>query len=100
MKCKVPQGSILEPLLFAVFVNDLHKMTKYLVPIMFDNNGNVYSHKNTKTLFQIVNSELKLVNRSYLANKLSLNAKKLSMFYFINWQCVILFYCNSESGIY
>ena len=35
-----------------------------------------YSHKNIKTFFQIVNSELKLVNELFLANKLSLNAKK------------------------
>ena len=34
------------------------------IQIMFDNDANVlYSHKNVKTLFQIVNSELKLVNR-------------------------------------
>ena len=52
-------------------------MTKYLDPIMFADNTNLfYSHKNIKTLFQIVNSELKLVNEWFLANKLSLNAKK------------------------
>ena len=75
--CGVPQGSILGPLLFLIFVNDLHKVTKYLDPIMFADDTNLfYSHKNIKTLFQIVNSELKLVNEWFLANKLSLNAKK------------------------
>ena len=34
------------------------------------------SHKYIKTLFQIVNSELKLVTEWFLANTLSLNAKK------------------------
>ena len=44
---------------------------------MFADNTNLfYSHKNIKTLFQIVNSELKLVNEWVLANKVSLNAKK------------------------
>ena len=75
--CGVPQGSILGSLLFLIFVNDLHKVTKYLDPIMFADDTNLfYSHKNITTLFQIVNSELKLVNEWFLANKLSLNAKK------------------------
>ena len=48
---------------------------------MFAGNANLFcSHKNIKTLFQIVNSELKLVNEWFLANKLSLNAKKKKCF--------------------
>ena len=84
----VPQGSVSEPLLLLIFVNDLHRVTKYLDSIMFAGDTYLfYSHKNIKTLFQIVNSELKLVNEWFLANKLSLNVKKKqkqSMFYFIN----------------
>ena len=56
---------------------------------MFADDANLfYSHKNIATLFQIVNSELKLVHEWFLANKLSLNAKKKT--YFIKCQCVIL----------
>ena len=44
---------------------------------MSANDTNLFcSHKNIKTLFQIVNSELKLVTEWFLANKLSLNVKK------------------------
>ena len=50
------QGSILGSLLFLMFVNDLDKVTKYLDPIMFANDTNLfYSNKNIKALFQIVN---------------------------------------------
>ena len=41
-----------------------------------DNTNLLYTHKNIKTLFQIVNSELKLANEWFLAKRLSLNAKK------------------------
>ena len=61
--CGVPQGSISRSLLVLIFVNDLHKATKYLDPIMFPDDTNIfYSHKNVRTLLQIVNSELRLVN--------------------------------------
>ena len=64
-----------------------------------DDTGPFYSHKNIKTLFQIVNSKLKLINEWwFLANKLSLNAKKKkqSIFYFMKWQCVILSCCSFQ----
>ena len=51
---------------------------------MFANDTNLFcSHKNIKTLFQIVNSELKLVTEWFLANKLSLNAKKKQSMYYL-----------------
>ena len=59
-------------------------MIKYLDPIMFADDTNLfYSHKNIKTIFQIVNSEL-LVNEWFLGNKLSLNAKKKNKICFIS----------------
>ena len=61
-----------------------------------ENTSLFYSHKNMKTLFQIASSELKLVNEWFLANKLSLDVKKQSMFYFIKGQCVILSRCSCQ----
>ena len=74
--CGVPQGSILGPLLFLIFVNDLTQATS-LDPIMFADDTNLFhSNKNIDTLFEIVNKELKNINTWFQANKLSLNSKK------------------------
>ena len=44
---------------------------------MFADDTNLFcSHENIKILFQIVKSELKFITEWFLANKLSLNAKK------------------------
>ena len=90
--CGVPQGSILGPLLFLIYVNDLYKCCPKLTPVMFADDTNLFcSNEDIPNLFSMMNNELKKVSQWFKANKLSLNVKKtkFSLFHQINRKHII-----------
>jgi len=76
ISCGVPQGSVLSPLLFLIYINDITKASTFHTTL-FDDDINLHMSNCCFNVLQTtVNLELCKIDHWLRANKLSLNCKK------------------------
>ena len=83
IKHGVPQGSVLGPLLFLLYINDLHNSIKYSTTRHFADDTNLLIvNSSLKQLKKHLNFDLKHLSSWLKANKISLNASKTEILIF------------------
>ena len=78
----VPQGSILGPVLFCIFINDLPSACKNSTPYLFADDGALYFKNITRGDYENMKEELIYVYQWLQANGLALNNSKTKFIVF------------------
>ena len=80
INCGVPRGSVLGPLLWLLYINDLNQAIKFCKVHHFADDTNLLCLSNSiKKLNKLVNADLKHLVNWLNASKISLNVKKLKL---------------------
>ena len=81
--CGIPQGSVLGPLLFLLYINDLACVSSILTSFLFADDSNLFHiGKNLNTMCEIIDMEMVKILDWLRANRLSLNIDKTNFMVF------------------
>ena len=83
ISCGVPQRSVLGPLLFLIYINDLPNISKVLLFFLFDDDTNIYYEaESPEKREHVMNKELRELHKWIVVNRLSLNIDKTNFIVF------------------
>ena len=74
--CGVPQGSILGPLLFLIYINDMHTSLTCQLALYADDSALIFSHSDASVVANRLSQELSNCKKWLIDNKLSLHVGK------------------------
>ena len=80
----VIQGSILGPILFLVYINDLYRCTTLFTTLFADDGTCLARNQNLVALTTYVNAELNKITNWFIANKMCVNTSKTKFIIFRN----------------
>jgi hypothetical protein len=75
-------GSILDPLLFLCYINDIYKATELAIFLFANDTSCLDEHKNLHTLIACVNTELQNLAVWFKANQMAVNVNKTNYIIF------------------
>ena len=82
--CGVPQGSILGPLLFLMYINDMHRSVDCRLSLYADDSALIFSHRDPSFISKKLSVELSRCKTWLVDNKLSLHIGKTECILFGN----------------
>jgi len=85
IECGVPQGSVLGPKLFILYINDICETSTLLQFVLFADNTNCFSSgDDSNMLSKCIGHEMVKLKRWFVENKLTLHLNKTKFMVFAN----------------
>ena len=83
LKLGVPQGSVLGPLLFIIFINDLPSVVRHCKVVLYaDDTALFFAEKNVQTIQSILQDDLNVAGEWFSGNRLLVNCVKTKVMLF------------------